>query len=917
MLSSTSTKEKSKLTDHFKKFAFEKDSSDGKSQDALKKPDHEVSDEDDKSGVSSNKSTPSKHSNSSKSSTPSKHSSSSDGHRSSSHRSSGSHSSSSHKSSSSSPHKSSSSSHKSSSNSHKSSSHSKHDKNGVKPNHSISESDGDSRNSTPVKKSRIANRAQLEDSSDDDEPKRTFSRIKTFSSESKSRKRIRVPDSGSGSDGDSKSSHSTVTSDRGKRRALNRDRRSPVIERKKKKKVVGSDDERWSDTVLVDSDEEEYVSKKATNTMTTTKTRVFEFMNDATKDELLLVNSVTSKKADMIIQSRPFQGWLDLLVKLKCEKYLGADVLDNALEVLKSKHIVSRLMNKCLDLAVSTEKAILEGGSTLTTQPAILTPTMQLKSYQMVGLNWLVVMHKQKLNGILADEMGLGKTIQVVAFISYLREAGITNGPHLIVCPTSTIDNWAIEFTKWCPEIRVEIYHGSQDERKFLRTRWFKEKFKTMDVIVTSYQIVGSNAEERKMFKIMPLQYVVFDEAHMLKNMNTARYGHLFSINATFRILLTGTPLQNNLLELMSLLNFVMPNMFSSKIEYIKSFFSKRPKPGGSGENITNFEQEQVDLAKRIMKPFVMRRLKQDVLKDLPKKTNVVLKVPMDEEQKIKYNDLLEEIREIAKKQDPDNPANFMSSFMQLRKLSNHPLTLRFHYQDTTLKEMASRLAADYGFKETNEDHIFEDLCFSSDHDIHKLTQEHKCVGKFKLDDSLFKESGKFRKLDELLPKLKQEGHRVVMFSQFVFMLDIIEEYLRINNHEFCRLDGSTSMGDRQELIDDFNDDSEIFVFLLTTRAGGVGINLTSADTVIIHDVDFNPYNDKQAEDRCHRLGQTRPVQVIRLISEDTVEEKIYAMAQSKLNLEQELIGKDEEESETTKKVESLLKEVLGFVKKK
>uniref|UniRef100_A0A0A9W3B1 SWI/SNF-related matrix-associated actin-dependent regulator of chromatin subfamily A containing DEAD/H box 1 homolog n=1 Tax=Lygus hesperus TaxID=30085 RepID=A0A0A9W3B1_LYGHE len=491
--------------------------------------------------------------------------------------------------------------------------------------------------------------------------------------------------------------------------------------------------------------------------MTTTKTRVFEFMNDATKDELMLVNSVTSKKADMIIQNRPFKGWLDLLVKLKCEKYLGTDVLDNALEVLKSKHIVSRLMNKCLDLAVSTEKAVLEGGSTLTTQPAILTPTMQLKSYQMIGLNWLVVMHKQKLNGILADEMGLGKTIQVVAFIAYLREAGISNGPHLIVCPTSTIDNWAIEFTKWCPEIRVEIYHGSQDERKFLRTRWFKEKFKTMDVIVTSYQIVGSNAEERKMFKIMPLQYVVFDEAHMLKNMNTQRYGHLFSINATFRILLTGTPLQNNLLELMSLLNFVMPNMFSSKINYIKSFFSKRSK-SGSPESVTNFEQEQVDLAKRIMKPFVMRRLKQDVLKDLPKKTNVVLKVTMDEGQKVKYNDLLEEIREMAKKQDPDNPPNFMSSFMQLRKLSNHPLTLRFHYKEATLKEMASRLAADYGYKETNENHIFEDLCYSSDHEIHKLTKEYKCVGKFKLADSLFKGSGKFQKLDELLPKLKEEG---------------------------------------------------------------------------------------------------------------------------------------------------------------
>ncbi|BES98589.1 Hypothetical protein NTJ_11404 [Nesidiocoris tenuis] len=877
----STTQDKSKIAEHLKKFRYEKKKNETEGsprKNPAKKPEHDLSD----SENSSRSAPPSKSSSpsSSKNNSPSKSSTSSRG-------------------------------------SH-SSPKAKHDsrsskKDGKPIHHSMSESEnGESNSSQPVKTSRIANRDQMDNSSDDDEPKRTFSRIKTFSEKSK-RKRIQPPSSGSESNSSrSSSSDRSRLGDRKtkKRRKLKRDRRSPVIFIKKKKPVVDQDEKRWSDTVLVDSDEEESLGS---NKMTFTKTQVFNFMNSATIDDLVTVPSITLKRAEAIIEQRPFSKWLDMIVKLKFEKYLGTEVLDNVLETLKAKDVVSRLMNKCLDIALSTEKAILDGGTTLTSQPAILTETMQLKSYQMVGLNWLIVMHKQKLNGILADEMGLGKTIQVVSFLAYLREVGITDGPHLIVCPTSTIDNWAIEFTRWCPNIRVVIYHGAQDERKRMRSRWFKEKFSSMDVIVTSYQIVGSNAEERKMFRIMPLEYVVFDEAHMLKNMNTARYGHLFSINAKYRLLLTGTPLQNNLLELMSLLNFVMPNMFSSKIEYIKNFFAKKPK--NSTQKSADFEQEQLDLAKRIMKPFVMRRLKQDVLKDLPKKTNVVLKVPMEKGQKIRYDDFLEELREIARNPSPDNPANFMSSFMQLRKLSNHPLTLRYNYKESTLKEMASRLATDYGYKETNEQHIFEDLCYSSDHEIHKLTQEYKCVAKFKLDDSLFRQSGKFLQLDELLPKLKEEGHRVVMFSQFVFMLDIIEEYLRIHNYEFMRLDGSTSMGDRQELIDDFNDCDEIFVFLLTTRAGGVGINLTSADTVIIHDVDFNPYNDKQAEDRCHRLGQSRPVKIFRLISEGTVEEKIYAMAQSKLDLEQELIGK-EDETEETKKVESLLAEVLGSLKK-
>lgn len=337
-------------------------------------------------------------------------------------------------------------------------------------------------------------------------------------------------------------------------------------------------------------------------------------------------------------------------------------------------------MKKCLNIAVDMESVVSNGKTQLKQQPALLTETMQLKSYQMVGLNWLVIMHSQNLNVILADEMGLGKTIQVISFLAYLNETAQTVNPHLIVAPSSTIENWACEFAKWCPNFNVVIYHGSPDERRMLRVQWFKEKFVGIDVIITTYNMISSSFEEKKMFKILPIQYVIFDEAHMLKNMNTQRYVNLFNINAERRILLTGTPLQNNLLELMSLLNFVMPDMFHSKIDYIKDFFSKKTKV--PVENLPEFEQEQIELAKRIMKPFILRRLKKDVLQDLPKKTSEVIKCPMTEDQRTKYNIYKEDAAALAKIGGPDY--NYMSTFMALRKLANHPLTLRYIYEVTS-----------------------------------------------------------------------------------------------------------------------------------------------------------------------------------------------------------------------------------------
>ncbi|KAL1131076.1 hypothetical protein AAG570_012313 [Ranatra chinensis] len=624
--------------------------------------------------------------------------------------------------------------------------------------------------------------------------------------------------------------------------------------------------------------------------MTESQKRVFDFLNSASSIELLQIPTCTQNKVNAIVEGRPFAGWRDMVYKFRSGKNLGTQIFNYTLETLKTRHIVSRLMNKCLDIAIKTEQCIAAGSTTLKEQPKLLTPELQLKGYQMVGLNWLALMHKQNLSGILADEMGLGKTIQVIAFLAYLKENGIDHGPHLVIAPSTTLENWAIEFTRWCPDMRVVIYHGNPDERRSLRILWFKQKFKEFDVIITTYNIVSSSYEEKKMFKIVPMHFVIFDEAHMLKNMNTLRYANLFGINAEKRILLTGTPLQNNLLELMSLLNFVMPGMFSKRIDCIKAFFSRNAKLPVN--NLPDFEREQVELAKRIMKPFVLRRLKSDVLSDLPQKTSEVVKCSLTEKQKIKYADLLQELKNLAKNYPEEH--NYMSSFMQLRKMANHQLTSRNFYQEDKLKEMAKQLARDSSYKVNNVEHVLEDLGFMSDLELHKLSVEYDCLAGYGLPDALFLDSAKFCVLDELLPKLKSEGHRVIIFSQFVFVLDLLEEYLRIRHHSYLRLDGSTRSLDRQDLIDNYNEDLSIFVFLLTTRAGGIGINLTTADTVIIHDVDFNPYNDKQAEDRCHRLGQTRPVRVIRLVTEGTVEEVIYAKAQNKLTLEQEVTGMGE-----------------------
>lgn len=661
--------------------------------------------------------------------------------------------------------------------------------------------------------------------------------------------------------------------------------------------------------LVYDSDESDTESK---NKMTKQREAVLDFFNNAGNSELLTIKTCSERKMTVILELRPFTSWGDLRRKVQSHKALNGEILNYCQELINKQNNVAELLSKCKKLVKKLESAV-EAGAGITEQPKLLNKDFKLADYQIIGLNWLTVMHNQKMNGILADEMGLGKTIQVIAFLAYLKENNLQKGAHLIVVPSSTLDNWETEIHKWCPSLVVEKYYGNQDERRRMRIRYAKEGFRGFDVLLTTYHLVSSTPEEKKMFRVCKLHYVVFDEAHMLKNMTTARYGNLITINAEMRILLTGTPLQNNLLELMSLLCFVMPSFFAKKIDDIKTLFVKKGKK--ETDDASQFNDSQVDRAKRIMKPFVLRRLKKDVLKCLPKKTDYIHKVPMSVVQKEYYKELVEYYTNQKGEIFGSPDVAGVSIMMDMRKAANHPLLMRHYFSDERLRFFSKQLALTPSYKKQNEQYIFEELAVLSDFQVWQICDKHG-LDDVTIPNSLILDSGKFNHLDKLLPKLKAENHRVLIFSQFVMVLDIIERYLEIRGHKFVRLDGSTAVEERQDLIDDFNKDSDLFIFLLSTKAGGVGINLTAADTAIIHDIDFNPYNDKQAEDRCHRMGQTRDVSVYRLISEGTIEEGMLVVAQEKLKLEQDIHSEGDNDVQEQKCMVRLLQMALGLNEK-
>jgi SWI/SNF-related matrix-associated actin-dependent regulator of chromatin subfamily A member 5 len=461
--------------------------------------------------------------------------------------------------------------------------------------------------------------------------------------------------------------------------------------------------------------------------------------------------------------------------------------------------------------------------SKLLAQPSLIKG--QMRDYQLEGLNWMLNLHDNNISGILADEMGLGKTIQAISLLAALKEFRGVTGPHLVLAPKSVVGNWYREFTKFCPSFRVLKMLG-QD--KVEREKLIKEELlgeKPYDVIVTSYDTF---VIEKSAFKRFAWYYIIIDEAHRIKNEKSILAMEVRKQASFYRLLLTGTPLQNNLHELWALLNFLLPDVFSSSDDF-DSWFAQ----GGSSEVVKKLHS--------VIKPFLLRRLKIDVEHSLLPKIETKLYVGMTAMQRKWYKSLLSKDAISINELGADR-VRLLNIVMQLRKACNHP----------------------YLFDGAEEGPPFDDF-----------------------GPHIYENCGKMQLLHKLLPKLKSQGSRVLIFSQMTRMLNIIEDYLRIQGTQYCRIDGNTGSLERESAMDAFNaPGSPIDVFLLSTRAGGLGINLYTADIVILYDSDWNPQADLQAMDRAHRIGQKKQVRVFRFVTESSVEEKIVERAERKLFLD-------------------------------
>ncbi|KAL0084424.1 P-loop containing nucleoside triphosphate hydrolase protein [Phycomyces blakesleeanus] len=574
-------------------------------------------------------------------------------------------------------------------------------------------------------------------------------------------------------------------------------------------------------------------------------------------------------------------------------------------------------------------------------QPSTIK-TINLKNYQLLGINWLLMLYRKNISCILADEMGLGKTAQVIGFLARLKEIG-DNGLHLIVVPASTLTNWMREIERFCPELKVLCYYDKAEVRRELQDLILHNPDHGYNIVLTSYTIATQSKEDRSALKKMKFKSLILDEGHMIKNCTSARYSSLMSYKIPFRLLVTGTPLQNNLQELVSLLIFIMPEMFAEFEDEVRTIFKIKSmttaedtekEKDESNQSRTKqssvqiLSQKRIARAKKMMTPFVLRRKKEDVLKDLPKKTRVVEKCKMTERQKevskkkIKSEEskhlLLSEIKHESDDEAPaagendENFSNISNMIIHLRKAADHPLLFRYIYNDKKIRKMAKAIMREERYWDADEDYIYEDMSYMNDFELSKLCEAHRTISSFKLKDEEWMDSGKVEKLKVLLPEMKAKKQKVLIFSQFTRMLDILELVMNTLEIRYLRMDGSTKVTERQTTIDSFNENPEFDVFLLSTKAGGFGINLTGANVVILYDHDFNPQTDRQAEDRAHRVGQTKDVTVYKLMSENTIEEYILEMAELKLRLDDTISSKaPREEDSIASNMQSLLKRTL------
>merc|ERR1719167_405633 len=476
----------------------------------------------------------------------------------------------------------------------------------------------------------------------------------------------------------------------------------------------------------------------------------------------------------------------------------------------------------------------------------------KLKEYQVKGLEWMVSLYNNNLNGILADEMGLGKTIQTISLLTYLMEKKKNMGPFLVIVPLSTLSNWMLEFEKWAPSVVTLSYKGSPAARRAVQGQIRAGRF---NVLVTTYEYI---IREKAILSKLRWKYMIIDEGHRMKNHNNKLTVTINTFYSTsHRLLLTGTPLQNKLPELWSLLNFLLPSIFKACDTFEQWFNAPFAI---TGEKVELNEEETILIIRRlhkVLRPFLLRRLKKDVESQLPDKVEYIIKCEMSGLQRALYTHMQEKGVMLTNEKIGSNSKGgakaLMNTIMQLRKLCNHPFMFQ-HVEEGYARHIG----------------MGGDVVHGPD---------------------IFRASGKFELLDRIFPKLKRSGHRILLFCQMTALMTILEDYLNWRGYKYLRLDGTTKSDDRGDMLADFNQkDSDYFIFILSTRAGGLGLNLQTADTVIIFDSDWNPHQDLQAQDRAHRIGQKNEVRVLRLMTVNSVEERILAAARFKLNMDEKVI---------------------------
>lgn len=668
---------------------------------------------------------------------------------------------------------------------------------------------------------------------------------------------------------------------------------------------------------------------------------------------------------------------------------------DHANEVVRRCEEVSRALRQHLAKR-GKGKFNLEGSVEQVTQSQLIDACGDtarfLKEYQIVGINFLMLLYKTQMGGaILADEMGLGKTAQLITYLGAIKAIYNDPGPHLVVVPASLLENWQRELRRWCPAIKSVVYYGKHriivrkrlnDLRERLRSgetvdddladlqdadilaeaaaseklaeaqlaanedlhdadpfgaeiihesddefdvkradlpdnaqaslppeppppKWdFNASLEPapFDVMLTSYTLFERDSTDqridREFLESWRWSHLIMDEAHALKNRNAQRTTRLRRVaNASRRrIMMTGTPLQNDLVELQNLMHFLLPQVFAAQ-----GFENFADLIQGDENEV----QRLTERMKELLGPFVLRRLKTEVAGQLTEKKHMTEFIEMTEEQGAMYEASLSSMRsqitgKVTNALTEEGQAaverffkmlgakKINHMFTHLRKIAQHPLLIRHHYDDAKVEEIAKKAFDMELFSgQATLRRVTEELLSYSDYSLHAFCYNSGPeFDSYRLDTSHLFSSAKFRFLKDLLPKLKAAGSRPLVFSQWTAVLDVIEWLMDELRLPYVRLDGSTAVDERLATVDRFNTSDDVFAFLLSTRAGGQGLNLTGADTVILHDVDFNPQIDRQAEDRCHRLGQTKPVAVYRLITKASVDQNIYNLSQRKLKLD-------------------------------